>query len=179
MTPEAWKNVELSRAMVDKIAAGDAPVYGINTGFGSFSHVSIPKANLAELQHSLIVSHAAGTGPALSIERTRMLSALRINVLAKGFSGIKPSTLKTMIAMQHLVSCSCQRNHWGFGSAEPLGSRIDWRRQIVESKYWHLRGCQEGLQGIWNRTCPGTKGRISFDQRNTVHHETLPLASTN
>uniref|UniRef100_A0A6B2L204 Histidine ammonia-lyase n=1 Tax=Arcella intermedia TaxID=1963864 RepID=A0A6B2L204_9EUKA len=99
MTPEAWKNVELSRAMVDKIAAGDAPVYGINTGFGSFSHVSIPKANLAELQHSLIVSHAAGTGPALSIERTRMLSALRINVLAKGFSGIKPSTLRAMIAM--------------------------------------------------------------------------------
>ncbi|KAJ3246826.1 hypothetical protein HDU78_006133 [Chytriomyces hyalinus] len=99
LTPEAWTNVGLSRDMIEDIAANEKPVYGINTGFGNFAHVSIPKKTLSDLQRNLIVSHAAGTGAPLTIERTRMLSALRINVLSKGFSGIKPSTLKTMIAM--------------------------------------------------------------------------------
>ncbi|KAI8614292.1 aromatic amino acid lyase [Chytriomyces sp. MP71] len=99
LTPEAWNQVQLSRNMIDEIAENDTPVYGINTGFGNFAHVSIPKKTLSDLQKNLIVSHAAGTGAPLSIERTRMLSALRVNVLSKGYSGIKPSTLKTMISM--------------------------------------------------------------------------------
>ncbi|KAJ3030290.1 UNVERIFIED_CONTAM: hypothetical protein HDU68_009561 [Siphonaria sp. JEL0065] len=99
LTPEAWANVQKARDMIDEIVEKDLPVYGINTGFGNFAHVSIAKDDLSELQRSLIISHAAGTGAPLPIERTRMLSALRCNVLAKGYSGIKPSTLKTMIKM--------------------------------------------------------------------------------
>ncbi|ORY48197.1 hypothetical protein BCR33DRAFT_782576 [Rhizoclosmatium globosum] len=99
LTPEAWKNVQLARDMIDQIVEKDLPVYGINTGFGNFAHVSIAQKDLSELQRSLIVSHAAGTGAPLPIERTRMLSALRCNVLAKGYSGIRVSTLKTMIQM--------------------------------------------------------------------------------
>jgi histidine ammonia-lyase len=60
-------------------------VYGINTGFGNFATVSIPEEKLSELQWNLITSHAAGMGPPLTLERTRMLLALRVNVLAKGY----------------------------------------------------------------------------------------------
>ncbi|KAJ3074623.1 hypothetical protein HDU98_010714 [Podochytrium sp. JEL0797] len=99
LTPEAWVNVQKARDMIDEIVEKDLPVYGINTGFGNFAHVSIAHKDLSELQRSLIVSHAAGTGAPLPITRTRMLQALRCNVLAKGYSGIKPSTLKTMMRM--------------------------------------------------------------------------------
>jgi histidine ammonia-lyase len=54
-------------------------------GFGNFASVNIPSEKLAELQTNLITSHAAGVGEPLSPERTRMLLALRINVLAKGY----------------------------------------------------------------------------------------------
>ena len=67
--------------------------YGINTGFGLFSKVVIAPEKLEELQENLIRSHAAGTGEPLSRERTRMLLALRVNVLAKGHSGIGVETL--------------------------------------------------------------------------------------
>ena len=97
LTPEAWIRIEASRNLVDKLAAGKNPVYGINTGFGNFATVSIPDDKLAELQENLIKSHAAGCGPVLSVARTRMVLALRINVLAKGFSGIRASTVKTML----------------------------------------------------------------------------------
>lgn len=73
-------------------------------GFGNFATVSISEDKLSELQENLITSHAAGTGSPLPIERTRMLLALRINVLAKGFSGIKEETLRTMCKA---FNCSC------------------------------------------------------------------------
>ncbi|KAJ3355232.1 hypothetical protein HDU83_003809 [Entophlyctis luteolus] len=93
----AWEKVAASRVTIDSIVARNIPVYGINTGFGNFANISIPADKIDELQKRLIMSHAAGTGQPLSIERTRMLLALRINVLARGRSGIRPETLKIML----------------------------------------------------------------------------------
>jgi histidine ammonia-lyase len=97
LTPAAWTKVQHARDVIDKIVAGDEVVYGINTGFGSFAHVIIPDDKLAELQVNLIRSHAAGVGEPLTREQTRMLLALRINVLAKGHSGIRVESVKTMV----------------------------------------------------------------------------------
>ena len=72
-------------------------VYGVSTGFGSFARVVIPREDLDQLQVNLILSHCAGVGKPLSPERTRALLALRINVLCKGYSGIAPKNLETMI----------------------------------------------------------------------------------
>uniref|UniRef100_A0A8C8CU88 Histidine ammonia-lyase n=1 Tax=Oncorhynchus tshawytscha TaxID=74940 RepID=A0A8C8CU88_ONCTS len=72
-------------------------VYGITTGFGKFARTVIPVHKLKELQENLVRSHSAGVGNPLSPERTRMLLALRINVLAKGYSGISLETLHRMI----------------------------------------------------------------------------------
>ena len=88
-----------SRALVDRVAAGDAPAYGINTGFGTLAEVRIDKKDLRELQRNLILSHAAGVGTPLPLPEARALLLLRCNVLAKGFSGIRPETLQLALDM--------------------------------------------------------------------------------
>jgi histidine ammonia-lyase len=90
--------VDDARAVVDRLAAGDAAVYGVNTGFGSLAEVSIPRSDLKALQRNLLRSHAAGVGEPLSTRSVRAMMALRANVLAKGYSGIRRTTLETLIA---------------------------------------------------------------------------------
>ena len=94
----AGRRVARSRAVVDEILRSKEVAYGINTGFGLFSNVVVPPHKLSELQLNLIRSHAAGAGAPLSRPRTRMLLALRANVLAKGHSGIRLGTLERIIA---------------------------------------------------------------------------------
>ena len=89
--------VDAARAVVDRHASGDAPVYGINTGFGSLAAVKIPKHALGELQRNLLRSHAAGVGDRLPPRAVRAMMALRANVLAKGYSGIRRVTLDRLI----------------------------------------------------------------------------------
>src|SRR5437773_1616416 len=62
IAPRARDRVRAARSLVERIAAGDTPTYGINTGFGTLAEVSIPKSDLRKLQRNLILSHAAGTG---------------------------------------------------------------------------------------------------------------------
>ncbi|KAM8892804.1 histidine ammonia-lyase [Spinachia spinachia] len=97
LTLEAEQKVVLSRELLDTIVKENKVVYGITTGFGKFARTVIPVSKLKELQENLVRSHSAGVGNPLSPERTRMLLALRINVLAKGYSGISPETLHAMI----------------------------------------------------------------------------------
>ena len=99
LTDASRARVRAARALVDRHAAGDVAVYGINTGFGSLAEVKIPQDQLAQLQLNLIRSHAAGVGEPLPVPAVRALMALRANVLAKGFSGIREHTLDALIAM--------------------------------------------------------------------------------
>jgi histidine ammonia-lyase len=96
---EALGRVRAARAVVDRFAQGDAAVYGINTGFGSFAEVRIPADALDTLQVNLLRSHAAGVGEPLSIPAVRATMALRANVLAKGFSGVRPETLQQLVEL--------------------------------------------------------------------------------
>lgn len=93
------ERVAASRAIVERIVTGDAPVYGINTGFGKLSDVRIKSEDLATLQVNLVRSHACGVGEPLGRGATRAMLLLRANVLAKGFSGVRPVVLETLAAM--------------------------------------------------------------------------------
>ncbi|MBM4379522.1 MAG: histidine ammonia-lyase [Deltaproteobacteria bacterium] len=99
LSAEATTRVRASRELVDRVAAGDAPSYGINTGFGTLAEVRIDKKDLRDLQRNLILSHAAGVGTPLPHDETRALLLLRCNVLAKGFSGIRLETLQLAMEM--------------------------------------------------------------------------------
>ncbi|HAQ39714.1 MAG TPA: histidine ammonia-lyase [Clostridiales bacterium] len=104
-----YYEVELSKSAVDKIAASrkiveefvenEDVVYGITTGLGRFSDVSISKEESRLLQKNLIVTHAVGAGKPFETEIVRGIILLRINNLAKGYSGARPETIQTMIDM--------------------------------------------------------------------------------
>src|SRR3954471_22575713 len=97
IAPAAVRRVAAARAIVDRYAAGDEAVYGINTGFGALAETRIPRDALGALQLNLLRSHAAGVGEPLPVRAVRASMALRANVLAKGFSGIRRSTLELLI----------------------------------------------------------------------------------
>ncbi|HXG54032.1 MAG TPA: histidine ammonia-lyase [Vicinamibacterales bacterium] len=89
--------VDRARLVVDRAAAGDAAVYGVNTGFGALAETAIPPGSLGALQLNLLRSHAAGVGEPLPVRAVRASMTLRANVLAKGFSGIRRSTLELLL----------------------------------------------------------------------------------
>ena len=96
---DARERVSRARDVVDTLADGEVPVYGINTGFGNFAETRIAKRDLAALQVNLVRSHAAGVDQPLSPRAVRAMMTLRANVLAKGYSGIRPSTLDALVAL--------------------------------------------------------------------------------
>jgi histidine ammonia-lyase len=95
----ARARVRAARAVVDDFATRDAPTYGINTGFGNFAEVRIPHDSLAQLQINLLRSHAAGVGEPLPVAAVRATMALRANVLAKGYSGVRLETIELLLAL--------------------------------------------------------------------------------
>ena len=99
LSQQAIERVENARSLVDKFVKDDRIVYGITTGFGKFSDVKVGGEETKTLQKNLIFSHACGVGNMLSEENARGILLLRANALAKGFSGIRLSTLNTLLEM--------------------------------------------------------------------------------
>jgi histidine ammonia-lyase len=98
LSEPARAGIAKARAVVETLAAGDAAVYGINTGFGKLAEVRIARSDLERLQRNLILSHSAGVGTPLPDPEVRALMLLRANVLAKGYSGIRLETLDLLLA---------------------------------------------------------------------------------
>ena len=90
LSEDAVSGMQRSRAVVEKLAAGDDAVYAVNTGVGLLADVRVSAEDLEQLQRNVIRSHACGVGPPLEREEVRAMMLIRANVLAKGFSGIRP-----------------------------------------------------------------------------------------
>jgi len=99
LSPAAKKRMQRSRAWVEKNVRDHSVVYGVTTGFGAFQNVSIAPEKIKALQRNLIVSHCAGVGEPFPEEVVRAMMLLRTNALAKGFSGIRVSTVETLLSM--------------------------------------------------------------------------------
>ncbi|MBI3932822.1 MAG: histidine ammonia-lyase [Acidobacteria bacterium] len=123
LAPGAREAVTRARRVVDDAVAQNRVVYGVTTGFGNFADVVIPAERIRELQLNLIRSHAAGVGDPLGEAETRALMALRANVLAKGYSGVRPDTLDLFVSMLnrgvHPV-VPCQGSVGASGDLAPL-----------------------------------------------------------
>jgi histidine ammonia-lyase len=99
LSEAARSNVEHSRqALLAKLARGET-VYGVNTGFGKLANQRIPDNDVLDLQVNLLRSHAVGLGPLLPIGVTRLAHALRIQALAKGYSGVTPQLIDALLAV--------------------------------------------------------------------------------
>ena len=95
----AWRVIDASKRAVDKILKKGAPVYGINTGFGSLAAVQIDAARLGELQKNLVLSHAVGVGKPMSDAAVRLMLLLKINALAQGYSGVRREVVELLLAL--------------------------------------------------------------------------------
>ncbi|HJR39739.1 MAG TPA: histidine ammonia-lyase [Nocardioidaceae bacterium] len=96
---DALSAIDQARKAVEELAAAPTPAYGISTGFGALATRHIPTEMRAQLQKSLVRSHAAGSGPEVEPEVTRALMLLRLSTLATGHTGIRARTAQTMAGL--------------------------------------------------------------------------------
>ena len=98
LSEEAKVNIQKCRDYLDtKMASNTAPIYGINTGFGSLCNVKISNENLSQLQENLVKSHACGTGDEVPQEIVKLMLLLKIQSLSYGHSGVQLATVERLI----------------------------------------------------------------------------------
>lgn len=123
LDPACRNAVAASAEVVARAAAGDVPVYGVNTGFGKLATVRIPPEDTATLQRNLILSHSAGTGAPLADDVVRLTMALKLVSLGRGASGIRLGTLELlekMLAKEVLPVIPGQGSVGASGDLAPL-----------------------------------------------------------
>nr|WP_294870935.1 histidine ammonia-lyase [uncultured Pedobacter sp.] len=99
LSDSAIEKIEKCRKYLDdKLNHNDAPIYGINTGFGYLQNVKIEAEMLSQLQHNLLLSHACGTGEEVPAEIVRLMLLLKIQSLSYGHSAIALTTVERLIA---------------------------------------------------------------------------------
>jgi histidine ammonia-lyase len=93
------KRVEANAQTVQKLVDAGEALYGVTTGIGEFARIKISKEQAEELQNRIVYSHAAGTGNIATEDHVRGAMLLRANVMAKGYTGVRLSTLETVVGM--------------------------------------------------------------------------------
>jgi histidine ammonia-lyase len=99
LAPAARRRVEASRRCLAALLARGDVLYGVNTGFGKLSNQRIETHDVLSLQENLLRSHAVGVGPLLGVGVSRLALALRIQALAKGYSGVTVELIDALLAL--------------------------------------------------------------------------------
>lgn len=120
LSAEALDAVDRSRAVVERLAAGERPAYGVSTGFGALATRHIPTDMRARLQRSLVRSHAAGSGPEVEREVVRALMLLRLSTLATGRTGVRRETAQLLAALLDHGITPVVREHGSLGCSGDL-----------------------------------------------------------
>ncbi len=98
LAPEAVARIALGQRTLEALLApGQPPVYGIDTGFGALCDTRIAPDQLGALQHNLLRSHAAGTGPAASTRVVALMLMLKAQSLAAGHSGVRQVLVERLL----------------------------------------------------------------------------------
>ncbi len=120
LAPECLIQVALSSQTVDRIVRKGQPAYGINTGFGKLAKIRIPDDQLSLLQTNLVRSHAVGVGRLLSDNTVRLILALKIASLARGFSGVRPEVLQAALDLYNAQIWPCIPSQGSVGASGDL-----------------------------------------------------------
>ncbi len=97
LADHAKSTINESSAFIQEAVLAGQVIYGVNTGFGALASTRIPAADLEELQRKIVLSHAAGVGEPFSPRIVRLILLLKINSLARGYSGVRLSTIEALI----------------------------------------------------------------------------------
>jgi len=95
----AMKNIKKCRDFIEEMVASNKPIYGVTTGIGEFARIRVSPELGAQLQKNIVYSHAAGTGETLPVWDVRAAMLLRVNTLCRGNSGVRLSTIQTLVEM--------------------------------------------------------------------------------
>ncbi|WP_092528540.1 histidine ammonia-lyase [Amycolatopsis arida] len=120
LAEEAERALATARAHVEALAGAERPTYGVSTGFGALAVRHIPTDRRAELQRSLIRSHAAGAGPAVETEVVRALMLLRLRTLATGHTGVRPETASALAGLLNAGITPVVPEHGSLGCSGDL-----------------------------------------------------------
>lgn len=120
LAPAALEQVAASRALIDGLASDPEPHYGISTGFGALATQFINTDRRAQLQASLVRSHAAGSGAEVEREVIRALMLLRLSTLMTGRTGVKPQTAQTYAALLNAGITPVVREYGSLGCSGDL-----------------------------------------------------------
>ncbi|MDB2384572.1 histidine ammonia-lyase [Endozoicomonas sp.] len=123
ISDSAWHDIDKSAECVQKILDEDRVVYGINTGFGLLANTRIQQKDLNTLQKSLVLSHAAGIGKFMDESVVRLLIVLKINSLARGFSGVRRTVIESLVTLleHNIYPCIPEKGSVGAsGDLAPL-----------------------------------------------------------
>lgn len=99
LDPSCRQGVEKAASRIKAAAAGDVPVYGVNTGFGKLASLKIDAADTATLQRNLILSHCCGVGDAMPRRIVRLMMSLKLLSFGRGASGVRWKLVELMQAM--------------------------------------------------------------------------------
>ncbi len=102
LTQQAIDNINISRGRVEKMAASDEAVYGINTGFGPLCDTQITPEETNLLQKNLLITHAVGVGEPIAKSISKLMLITKVHALSQGFSGIRLETVERMLAFIEL-----------------------------------------------------------------------------
>jgi histidine ammonia-lyase len=120
LSNEVRARIEGSRRVVGDIVARDAPVYGINTGFGLLAQTRVSREHLTDLQHNLVLSHAAGTGALLPDAVVRSILVLKAVSLARGHSGVRPALVEFLGTLLEREAYPCIPSQGSVGASGDL-----------------------------------------------------------
>ncbi|MEA1969289.1 MAG: histidine ammonia-lyase [Thermodesulfobacteriota bacterium] len=99
ITIKGMERIEKARALVEKMVREEKTIYGVTTGFGALSEVTISSKETAKLQKNIIMSHSSGVGETFAPEVIRAIMVLRVNDFCQGHSGIKPETVNNLVTL--------------------------------------------------------------------------------
>ena len=120
MDPRALPGILASAAVVRAAAEGNAAVYGVNTGFGKLASTRISEADLATLQLNLIRSHSVGVGAPMPPAAVRLMLATKAASLARGYSGVRPVVIDTLLAVHNAGLCPYVPSQGSVGASGDL-----------------------------------------------------------
>ena len=120
LDPRCCGAIEAAHQVVLDVLATHKTVYGVNTGFGMLANTRISDEDLAQLQENLVLSHAAGVGPLLDDDVVRLIMVLKVNGLARGYSGVRPSTIDRLIDLVNAEVVPCIPSKGSVGASGDL-----------------------------------------------------------
>jgi histidine ammonia-lyase len=141
--------IHASTKKVEDVLKSGQTVYGINTGFGLLANTRIKPEELELLQKSIVLSHAAGTGDLMDDATVRLMMALKVNALARGFSGIRLKIINMLIAMINAEVYPCVPKKGSVGASGDLAPLAHMSMPLIGEGHVRYRGdIISGAQGL-------------------------------